>query len=238
LQAKAVRPETQRAVRHVPDGHRRGRPALIETPRRSYLRRMTLLLRLGAACGIACGVLIAVPAAVEAFTGETAPTSFLLGVSPAFGVPMLTATYLRQSQAAGRFGAIAYVVNLIGLGLFGGAAFTLNMVLFYLDRPVLVELMRGPTRLALLGSAVVFVAGTVMFAVSMARARVYPRALAWAYGLPLALFAVLAPLPDTPPISALHVLVGASLVWLSGAVWSAPVIPAARDHAPRSRVAL
>jgi hypothetical protein len=53
------------------------------------------------------------------------------------------------------------------------------MVIFFLDKAVIADLLRGPTRFALLGSAVVFVVGTVLFGASMIRARVYPRVPAW-----------------------------------------------------------
>jgi len=51
--------------------------------------------------------------------GETAATSFVIGLGvAAFAAPALTGIYLRQSAIAGRFGAVAYAVNLVGLGLF------------------------------------------------------------------------------------------------------------------------
>jgi signal transduction histidine kinase len=78
------------------------------------------LLRFGAVCGIVLGLSLGVPGAVEAFTGETAVTSFIIGLGAAFGAPALTALYLRQREAAGKFGAIAYAINVIGLGLFAG----------------------------------------------------------------------------------------------------------------------
>ncbi|GAA3812700.1 hypothetical protein GCM10022226_36750 [Sphaerisporangium flaviroseum] len=176
---------------------------------------MTPFMRFNAISGVLCGLLIAVPGAVEAFTGETAPTSFALGVAPAPATALLTALYLTQRAHAGRFGLVAYAVNLIGLGLFGGAAYTLNIALFYLDETALTALLRGPTRTVLLGSAIVFALGSVLFSISMARAKVHPPLPAWGYGITLALFALLAPLPDTVLTSALHVLAGACLVWLS-----------------------
>ncbi|MFC4584788.1 hypothetical protein [Sphaerisporangium corydalis] len=176
---------------------------------------MTPFTRFSAASGVLCGLFIGVPGAVEAVTGETAPTSFVLGVSPALAVPLLTALYLGQRERAGTAGLVAYAVNLIGLGLFGGAAYTLNIALFYLDRTALAALLQGPTRAVLLGSAVVFAVGSVLFAISMVRARVHPAVPAWGYGLTLAPFALLAPLPDTVLTSALHVLAGACLVWLA-----------------------
>jgi hypothetical protein len=197
------------------------------------------LLRFGAVCGVVLGLSTGVPGLVEAFTGETTVTSFVVGVGAAFGAPALTALYLHQRAAAGRFGALAYAVNVIGLGLFAGVAFALNLVLFFLDDAVVEELMTGPTRAAVLGSALVFVVGTVLFSVSMVRSRVYPRVPALGYGVTLTLLALLAPLDDTPLTSAVHVLAAVSLIWLSAAVWTATAGRPAADRAaaPRTHVA-
>ena len=189
--------------------------------------------RLGSWCGVAAGLTLALPAAVEAVTGETAATSFVLGVSPALAIPLLVVLHLRQSDAAGAFGAMAYTVNVVGLGLFGGAAFALNMVLFYLDEPVVEELVAGPTLFALLGSALVFTVGAVLFGVSMVRAGVHPRVPAVAYIVALPVLAVAARLPDTLATSALHVVAGATLVWLAVSVTAAS--PTSRRPEPAVR---
>jgi hypothetical protein len=185
----------------------------------------TWLLRFGAACGVVLGLSTAVPGLVEAFTGETAATSFVLGVGAAFGAPALTAIYLRQRSESGRFGAIAYAVNLIGLGLFAGVAFALNLVLFYVDEAVADEVLAGPTGIAVFGSALVFVTGTILFSVSMVRARMLPLVPAAGYGVAFTLLALLAPLPDSPTTSAVHVLAGGSLIWLSAAVRAPAPVP-------------
>jgi hypothetical protein len=187
---------------------------------------MTFLLRFGAVCGALCGLFLAVPGAVEAFTGETAATSLVLGISPALAMPLLTAMHLGQLRATGRLGTVGYAVNVIGLGLFGGAAFTLNMALFYLDDAV-VEDLATQTRLALLGSALVFTVGTVLFGLATVRARVYPRPAAWSYTIAFPVFALAGPLPDSVLTSALHVVVGATLVWLATALWA--LIPVERE---------
>jgi hypothetical protein len=181
------------------------------------------MARLGAWCGVAAGLTLALPAAVEAVTGETAATSFVLGVSPALAIPLLVVLHLRQSVAAGTFGAVAYTLNLVGLGLFGGAAFTLNMALFYLDDAVVKDLVAGPTMLALLGSAVVFTIGAVLFGISMVRARVHPRVPAIVYIVALPVLAIAARLPDTIATSALHVVAGGTLVWLAVSLAGRPV---------------
>ncbi|GAA4455199.1 hypothetical protein [Phytohabitans houttuyneae] len=197
----------------------------------------TWLLRFGAACGVVLGLSTAVPGLIEAFTGETAATSFVIGLGAAFGAPALTALYLRQRTESGRFGAVAYAVNLIGLGLFAGVAFALNLVLFYVDEAVADEVLAGPTRFAVLGSALVFVTGTVLFAVSMVRTRVLPVLPAAGYGLAFTLLALLAPLPDSPLTSAVHVLAGGSLIWLSVALRAPVPIPTLVGPAARAGAA-
>ncbi|CAM4107722.1 hypothetical protein KIPE111705_40645 [Kibdelosporangium persicum] len=161
--------------------------------------------------GMAAGLCIVLTGLVEAVAGETGPTSFVLGLSPALALPLLVALHLRQRDNTGE---VAFTLNLIGLGLFGGAAFTLNMVLFHLDEPVL----PAPARIALLGSAAVFALGTVLFGVTMLRARIHPRIPTVAYMVAFPLLALAARLPDTPLTSAVHVVAGASLVWLATAM--------------------
>jgi hypothetical protein len=182
----------------------------------------TKLLRFSALCGIFSGLFIAIPGGIEGFTGKMAVTSFILGLSPALGMPLFIALYQRHSASAGGFGAVAYAVNLIGLGLFGGAAFTQDMALIYVSKPVLNHLKHGPTYVALLGSAVVFAVGAVLFGVSLLRTRLHPRIPAWGYTVILPLFAASAPLPATPLKSGLHLLAGATLIWLAASLWSAP----------------
>src|SRR3712207_2209840 len=151
-----------------------------------------MLVRLGAWCGVLAGLAIAVPGLVEVVTGEIAATSFVLGLSPAFAIPLLAALHTGQSTATGTFGTVAYTVNAVGLGLFGGAAFALNLVLFYLDDAKLA----APTMVALLGSAAVFATGSVLFGVAMLRGGVFPRLPSVGYLVAFPVLAIAARLPD------------------------------------------
>lgn len=171
--------------------------------------------RLAAWCGVLAGLCIVVPSVVEVFSGETAATSLVLGLSPALALPVVVALHLAQRDTAGRFGAVGFTVNLVGLGLLGGAAFTLNLALYYLDRQVVEDLLHGPTRAALLGSALVFAAGAVLFGTAMLRAGIHPRVPAAAYIVTMPVLAVAAPLPDTLLVSAMHVAAGATVGWLA-----------------------
>lgn len=175
--------------------------------------------RAGALCGVLSSLMIALPGLVEAFTGETSATSVPLALAPAFALPLLTALHRRQGPATGRFGTSAATMNLIGLGLFGGAAFASNLVLFYLDEDIIDEILTGPTVPALIGSAAVFAVGCALFGAAMIRARIFPRVPSWGYAVVLPLFAFLTALPDSLLTSVLHVLVGVILIWLSAALW-------------------
>ncbi|WP_449062896.1 hypothetical protein [Planomonospora algeriensis] len=176
---------------------------------------LSWMSRFGMVCGVVLALSVGVPGAIEAFTGETAATSIVLGLGIAFGPPALIAFHLHQSSSSGRFGIFAYAVNMIGISLFAGVVFALNLVVFFLDPAVVKALLAGPTRFALLGGMALFVIGTALFSASMLRTGVFPRVPAVGYGVTLVLLAVLAPLPDTPLNSVVHVLVAASLIWLS-----------------------
>src|SRR5258708_6822781 len=54
------------------------------------------LQRFGALSGVILGLSIGVPGAVEAFTGETSATGFVLGVGVAFAAPTVTGLYLHH----------------------------------------------------------------------------------------------------------------------------------------------
>ncbi|MDT0567689.1 hypothetical protein RM704_09430 [Streptomyces sp. DSM 3412] len=176
-------------------------------------------VRADALCGTLAGLLITLPALVEAFTGETSATSVAFALAPAFALPLLTGLQLVQRPASGRFGDVARTVNLVGLGLFGGAAFAANLVLFYFDDNVVDATLTGPTVPVLIGSAAVFALGCALFGAALIRARVFPRLPSWGYAVVLPLFAFLTALPDSLLTSALHVLVGVILLWLSAALW-------------------
>ncbi|MFS8104289.1 hypothetical protein LFM09_45005 [Lentzea alba] len=173
------------------------------------------LPRFGAVCGVVLALSIGVPGAVEAFTGETAVTSLVIGLGAAFGAPAVVAFHGHQAHRSGRFGAFAFALNLLGVGLFTGVAFALNLVIFFQEQtPVL-------TNVVLKVASLVFVVGSVLFGVSMVRAKVFPAVPAWGYGISFALLAVFAALPDTVWSALMHVAAAVVLGWLSVAVWPA-----------------
>ena len=181
----------------------------------------TQLSRFSALSGVLSGLLLAVAGAVSVFTGKTAGAAFVIALAPALALPLLVAVYQRHAASAGTFGVAAFGTSLIGLGLFGGAVFVKDTTLFYLSTPVQDHLKHEPTIVALLGAAVIFVAGTVMFGIFLLRTRACPRLLAWAYIVFPSLLALLSPLHDSPLLNANHVLAGATIAWLALTLWRA-----------------
>ena len=178
------------------------------------------LPRFSAASGLLAGLFIAVAGFINIFTGKTAGTAFVIALAPAFAIPLLVAVYhQRNADVPGLFGPVAYGLNLIGLGLFGGAAFTIDAALFYLTTPEVDHLKHEPTIAALLGSAALFAVGSVAFGVFLLRTTAYPRLLCWAYIVFPGLLAALSPLPDSPLKNAVHLLAGLTIAWLAVTLW-------------------
>jgi hypothetical protein len=195
------------------------------------------LPRFSAASGLLAGLFLAVAGFVSIFTGKTAGAAFVIALAPALAIPLLVAVYhQRHADVPGAFGPVAYAVNLVGLGLFGGAAFTIDTALFYLATPVQDHLKHEPTIAALLGSAVLFAAGSVLFGVFLLRTKAYPRLLCWAYTVFPALLAALSPLPDSPLKNAVHCLAGVTIAWLAITFWRTKARPAPRSRSTQEKV--
>jgi hypothetical protein len=114
---------------------------------------------------------------------------------------------------------VAYGLNLLGLGLFSGAAFTIDTALIYLSTPVRDHLKHEPTFAALLGSTAVFAVGSVLFGVFLLRTEAYPRLLCWSYIVFSTLLAALSSLRDSPLKNAIHALAGLTVAWLAVTLW-------------------
>ncbi len=140
-------------------------------------------------------------------------------LSPIFGLLAITGLYLRQMKASGTFGALGYIVNLLGLGAFVGPAFANTFILPYLDGSVLKELFAGPTRLAFVAGGSIFLTGAILFGLSAIVTRTYPRPAAVLYMvgfIPISL----QPLFPVSIITLGGLTAGVGIAWLSYALWS------------------
>ncbi|WP_148615946.1 hypothetical protein [Nocardioides rubriscoriae] len=194
------------------------------------------VLRLSAVCGFLSGLLIAVPGVIDGFVGESTTTSVLLSFSPALAIVLVVGLHATQVERAGRFGVLAYGVNLVGTGLFAGVAFALNGVLFFLDDATVTELRNGPTGVLLAVDGLIFVVGAVLFGASLIRAGVHPRPAAWTYTLAVPALAVTSRLEESPGTALVHLLVGGSMVALAWGLWRTAPLQAPVEPVPAGRV--
>ncbi len=173
----------------------------------------SFLISFGAASCLALGASIGAPGAVEAFTGETTATSLVLALGAAFGPTSIVALYLYGGRKDA-FGNVAFALCAIGVALFAGVAFTLNLAVFHLEPAPADALLAGLTGTVLKLCGLVFVVGAVLFGIGMLRARVLNPVPVVGFLLGVPALAVFANLPDGPVGSLVHVALGLSIVAL------------------------
>ncbi|MFG2006435.1 hypothetical protein ACGFNU_45550 [Spirillospora sp. NPDC048911] len=180
----------------------------------------TSLLRLSALAGVICGVSIALGGLSELLAGDkTTASGYLNGLSPAFGLAFLAGLYLAQRQDLGRYGAVAFMLNYIGLALFAGAAYARNFVLVHMEKAEVESLLSGSHKLPFIGAALLTLAGTVLFGVAMYRAGVVPRPASALFVIGFAPVCLGFVLPAVVNRSG-HMVAGTGIIWLALALWS------------------
>jgi hypothetical protein len=113
----------------------------------------------------------------SALTQLVAPLAQILALA------LVTGLYLAFGRRAGRFGLVAYLINAFALAALVGVEFVINLVFAELPPDTIEALRAGPLGVALTVASVVFLLGTLAFAVAMIRTRELPTA-------PLAVYAI------------------------------------------------
>lgn len=103
------------------------------------------------------------------------------------GLWVLIALYLRQREASGVFGFIAYAIQSFGQALVIGFLFTQAFVLPELDAAQRAVVLAGPTGLAAIVALAIVTLGAVLFGFATLRAGVFPK---WAALLLMAGFII------------------------------------------------
>jgi hypothetical protein len=184
------------------------------------------LYRAAGVAGLAAGALNILVEFLPDRVGQ--PLNLMVNI---LGLWLLTALYLRQRQAAGRFGFAAYVVNSFGLALAVGLIFSQAFVLSALDPAVLAPLFQGAAGVAIITTLAVLTLGAVLFGIVMLRTGVFPR---WAALLYIVGFVWLGAIPI---LSELLVTLGEIVVSLALFGLSRPLLAAGQGAAPGASAA-
>lgn len=176
------------------------------------------LFRLAAASGFVSGASIILGKALMLLPGEQAG-EIADFVSPLFGLGAIVGVYLFQRSAAGVYGAVAFVVVFLGLALVTSLDFFGAFIRLELTEDVRDELLEGTAGLAMAVSALVFLAGVVMFGISLLRSRVYPRPAGWLFMTGFVFIPLVEVVGETV-VAVGSILAGTSVLWLSWYLWS------------------
>jgi hypothetical protein len=137
-----------------------------------------------AAAGGGSAVVLLINAAKRA---EVIPTSALTQlVAPLaqiLALVLITGLYVAFGSRSGRLGLAAYLLNAFALAALVGVEFVINLVFAELPTKTVDSLRAGPLGVALTVASILFLLGTLAFAVTMIRSRTVPAA-------PLALYAL------------------------------------------------
>jgi len=180
------------------------------------------VLRIGALASVIAGALLIAGFALHP-SGEDAtfgtdpfwvPAHALLWL--AFTIALLgwIALYIAQSARAGRLGIVAFVIIILGTSL---ASWIFSSDVTFVpviaaDSPDLFKTIFSPRHLAVgIGTVLCWVAGNVLFGVSIVRARVFPRSP----GMLLAIGTAIVPITYLAGLSVRVTAVGAALAGVS-----------------------
>jgi len=113
----------------------------------------------------------------------SALTQLVAPLAQILALVLITGLYVAFGRRAGRFGLVAYLLNAFALAALVGVEFVINLVFAELPPDTIEALRAGPLGVALTVASVLFLLGTLTFAVAMIRTDEIPV-------LPMALYAV------------------------------------------------
>jgi hypothetical protein len=176
------------------------------------------LFRLAAVSGFVSAAAIIVGKVLMLLPGPQ-PGEIADFVSPLFGLGAIVGVYLWQRNEAGTFGAVAFVVVFIGLGLVTSLDFFGAFIRLELSEQLRDDLLEGSPGIAMAVSGIIFLAGVIMFGVSLIRSGVYPVRAGWFFMVGFVFVPLVEVVGETVVVVA-SVVAGVGVFWLSWVVWS------------------
>lgn len=136
----------------------------------------TMLYRLSALAGVVSGVSIIIGKLLIALP-DPRPGEFFDFLSPLFALALTVGLYLRQRRESGVFGGVAFIVLFFGLALIVCLDYVGAFMFHELPEEMVDQLMNGRNAPIFIGSILIFLAGELLFGISVIRAGVFSRAV-------------------------------------------------------------
>jgi hypothetical protein len=126
--------------------------------------------------GLLSAAVLVVNAAKRAHLIPTSALTQLLAPSAEiFALALITGLYLVCEGRIGRIGRLTFAVNYVALAALVGVEFVINLVFSRLDTDQIADLRAGPLGAALTVSSILFLLGSVGFAITLAFTALPPR---------------------------------------------------------------
>jgi hypothetical protein len=173
------------------------------------------LQRLAGVAGLLSAAVLLVNAAKRAeLIPASALTQLLAPLAEVFALALVTALYLVCEAKIGWIGRVAFAVNYVALAALVGVEFVINLVFSRLGAEQIADLRAGPLGAALTVASVLFLLGSVGFAIALAFTALPPRGGLALYALGSVPVALRAFVPEAV-LDVSLVLLAFGVAWLS-----------------------
>lgn len=170
------------------------------------------LIKIFAAAGFLSAAILVLNAAKRSGIIPTTPfTQLAAPVAQLAAIGLVIGIYLVISRNAGVLGISGAALSVTALAGLVGVEFVLNLVFPYLDQGIVAVLRQGPLAIALTAVSLLFLAGTVIFMLTLWRTSTAPRGAVLLYTVSTIPIALRAAFPET----ALQL----GLIGLAAAIW-------------------
>lgn len=179
-----------------------------------------LLYRFASVAGAGSALILLVNAAKRAsLIPATNLTQLLAPFAEVLALGFLVGLFMAFGRRAGLLGVAAFIINFVALICLEGAEVVINLVFAKLPMATIGELIAGPLGLMLTATSLLFLFGSIAFAISMLRSNGVSRVALALYALsaiPIAFRAFVPELVLDLGLTALAI----SIAWLSMSLWT------------------
>ena len=177
------------------------------------------LYRLASVAGLGSAFILLVNAAKRSsLIATTDLTQLLAPLAEILALGLIVGLFLAAGRRAGLFGTISFLINFIALASLEGVEVVINLVFSKLPSATIMDLLAGPLGLVLTISSMLFLIGTITFAISLAIGKGVPRLALALYALGAVPIAFRAFVPELVLDLGL-VILAAAIAWLAGWLW-------------------
>ncbi|MCJ7558900.1 MAG: hypothetical protein MUP90_18575 [Gammaproteobacteria bacterium] len=139
--------------------------------------------------------------------------------APLFGLYAVLGIYLWQRERSGTFGGVAFIVVFFGLALIVSLDYAGAFILPHLTDDTVNQLMDSPPALVYGISALFFLAGEILFGVSVIRSGVISKIAAWLFMIGFVPMTLLGVFPDII-VAIGSVMAGVGIIWWGLSLWA------------------